>query len=128
MGTLLVNSMGMFTLRWSDFEENFRDLFRRIGENKLLSDVTLATVDGGYIQAHKIILSLGSSFFKEIFLNRNNQYNMLIYLKGIRSSALEPILDFLYHGEVSIAQEEIKDFLELGKELEIKALEGEASE
>merc|ERR1711909_267171 len=77
---------------------------------------------GQHIQAHKIILSAGSNFFSDIFL-KSNQTNMLIYLKGINSVQLESILDFIYNGEASVGQEELKEFLETGKELQVKGFE-----
>ena len=46
-------------------------------------------------------------------------------MKGISSEKLEEVLDFIYNGEVSIGQEEIKVFIEAGKELQVKGLEGE---
>ena len=85
-------------------------------------DVTLVTDDGQHIQAHKIILSAGSHIFSDIFL-KSNQANMLIYLKGINSVQLEHILDFLYNGEASIEQDDLKEFLETGKELRVKGFE-----
>ena len=84
--------------------------------------VTLVTDDGQHIKAHKIILSAGSHFFSDIFL-KSNQTNMLIYLKGIDSVQLEYILDFLYNGKASVGQEELKEFLETGKELRVKGFE-----
>merc|ERR1719481_278131 len=118
--------MDKFSLRWNDFEANFKDGFRELREDKRLCDVTLATDDGRYIQAHKIILSTGSHVFNHIFLNESNHTynNMLIFLKGIKSSELEPVLDFLYHGEASIAHEDLKDFLATGKELKVKGMDG----
>ena len=50
---------------------------------------------------------------------------MLVYLKGINREKLQQVLDFIYNGEVSIGQEEIKVFIETGKELQVKGLEGE---
>ena len=87
-------------------------------------DVTLATDDGQHIQAHKVILSVGSNFFSDIF-QKSNHRNMLVYLKGISSKELEEVLDFIYNGEVSIGQKDIKVFIETGKELQVKGLEGE---
>ena len=49
--------------------------------------------------------------------------NMLIYLKGINSVQLEHLLDFIYKGEVSIGQEVLKEFLETGKEMQVKDFE-----
>ena len=50
-------------------------------EEKLF-DGTLASDVSHQIQAHKIILSAGSDFFRNIF-SQCNQNNMLVYLKGI---------------------------------------------
>merc|ERR1719158_1503715 len=56
---------------------------------------------------------------------KNNQSNMLVYLKGVHSAKLEPVLDFIYNGEAFIAQKQLKVFIETGKELQVKGLEGE---
>jgi len=110
-----------FCLKWNDFDENIRDYFRTLRKDQRLFDVTLATDDGQQVQAHKIILSAGSHFFSDIF-QKCNHANMLIYLKGIRSADLEHVTDFMYNGEASISQVEIKEFLETGKELRVKGL------
>ena len=89
-----------------------------------LFDVTLVTDDGQHIQAHKIILSAGSHFFSDIFL-KSNHGNMLIYLKGISSAELAPVLGFLYNGDAFIAQENLNQFIKTGKDLQVKGLEEE---
>jgi len=116
--------MDKWCLRWDQFDTNIRDYFRTLSENQRFFDVTLATDDGQQIQAHKIILSAGSNFFSDIFL-KSNHSNMLIYLKGISSAQLEPIIDFMYKGEAFITQDELKQFLETGKELQVKGIQGE---
>ena len=116
--------MDKWCLRWDQFDTNIREYFRTLRENKRFFDVTLATEDGQQIQAHKIILSAGSSFFSDIFM-KSNHSNMLIYLKGISSAELEQITDFMYKGEAFIMQEELKSFLGAGKELQVKGLQGE---
>jgi len=89
-----------------------------------LFDVTLVTDDGQHIQAHKIILSAGSNFFNDIFM-KSNHSNMLVYLKGISSDKLEPVIDFIYKGEAFIPREQLKAFIEIGEELKVRGLEGE---
>ena len=85
-------------------------------------DVTLATEDSQQLQAHKLILSAGSNFFSNIFLN-SNHHNLLIYLKGISSTELNHIIDFIYNGKAVISQEDLNKFLEIGKELQLKGLD-----
>merc|ERR1719228_1391957 len=119
-----MNNGEKWCLKWNDFDANIREYFRKLRKDKKLFDVTLATEDGQQIQAHKIILSAGSQFFSDIFL-RSNHTNMLIYFKGISCADLENITDFMYNGEASIVQEDLKMFLETGKELQVKGLIGE---
>jgi len=97
---------------------------RIIREDQRFFDVTLVTDDGQHIQAHKIILSAGSIFFSSIF-TKSNHSNMLVYLKGISSDKLEPVIDFIYNGEVFITQEQLEEFIKTGKDCQVKGLEGE---
>ena len=53
--------------------------------DQAFTDVTLATLDNQHVSAHKIILSSGSTFFKNILV-RNLHQNPLIYLKDISAS------------------------------------------
>ena len=41
---------------------------------------------------------------------------------GVKLSNLQSILDFLYHGEVNLAQEDLNLFLEVAEELKVKGL------
>ena len=115
--------MDKFCLNWSAFDANIRECFRQLRENQRLFDVTLVTDDGQHIQAHKIVLSAGSIFFNDLF-RKSNHTDMLIYLKGISSDKLKPVIEFIYNGETFISQEELKFFIETGKELKVKGLEG----
>merc|ERR1719209_2783447 len=82
-------------MKWNEFDTNIREYLRIIREDQKLIDVFL----------------------------KSNQTNMLIYLKGINSVQLGHLLDFIYNGEASVGQEELKDFLETGKELQVKGFE-----
>merc|ERR1719370_221872 len=116
--------MDKFCLNWNGYDANIRDSLRKLREGQRLFDVTLVTDDGLHIQAHKIVLSAGSKFFSDIFM-KSNHSNMLVYLKGISSDKLAPVIDFIYNGEAFITQEQLKVFIETGKELQVKGLEGE---
>ena len=116
--------MDKCSLTYNDFDTNIREYFRSLREEQRLFDVTLATDDGQQMQAHKIILSAASSFFSNIFL-KTDSVKMLVYLKGISSSQLEHIINFMYKGEVFIAEEDLKEFIETGEELQVKGLQSE---
>ena len=109
-----------FCLRWNDFESNISTAFRELRDDKDFFDVTLAC-NGEQIQAHKVILSACSPFFRNI-LRRNPHQHPLLYLKGVKYTDLQSVLNFMYHGEVNVAQEELNSFLAVAEELSVKGL------
>jgi len=109
-----------FCLRWNDFESNISTAFRELREDKDFFDVTLAC-DEDQIQAHKVILSACSPFFRTV-LKRNRHEHPLLYLKGVKFIDLVAVLNFMYHGEVNVAQEELNSFLAVAEELKVKGL------
>jgi len=116
-----------FCLRWNDFAENVSGAFKELRSESDFFDVTLACTDSGSrtLQAHKVILSACSNFFKSTFrqqTNANKHPNPYIYLRGVTYNDLTSILDFIYNGEVNVAQEELNSFLAVAEELQIKGL------
>jgi len=109
-----------FCLRWNDFEANISSAFRELREDKDFFDVTLAC-DDDQIQAHKVILSACSPFFRTV-LRRNRHEHPLLYLKGVKYVDLVAVLNFMYHGEVNVAQEELNSFLAVAEDLKVKGL------
>ena len=109
-----------FCLRWNDFEANISTAFRELREDKDFFDVTLAC-DDDQLQAHKVILSACSPFFRTV-LKRNKHEHPLLYLKGVKYTDLQSVLNFMYHGEVNVAQEELNSFLAVAEDLRVKGL------
>jgi len=109
-----------FCLRWNDFETNISVAFRELREDKDFFDVTLAC-DDQQMQAHKVILSACSPFFRSV-LKKNPHAHPLLYLKGVKYVDLVAVLNFMYHGEVNVAQEELNSFLAVAEELKVKGL------
>jgi len=109
-----------FCLRWNDFESNISGAFRELRDDKDFFDVTLVC-DNEQIQAHKVILSACSTFFRNV-LRSNPHQHPLLYLKGVRFSDLQAVLNFMYHGEVNVAQEELNSFLAVAEDLRVKGL------
>jgi hypothetical protein len=109
-----------FCLRWNDFESNISSAFRELRDDKDFFDVTLAC-DDEQIQAHKVIISACSPFFHNV-LRRNPHQHPLLYLKGMKFTDLQSVLNFMYHGEVNVAQEELNSFLAVAEDLRVKGL------
>jgi len=115
-----MSSSEKFCLRWNDFETNISVAFRELREEKDFFDVTLAC-DDSQIQAHKVILSACSPFFRNV-LRRNPHQHPLLYLKGVKYKELLSVLNFMYMGEVNVAQEELNSFLSVAEDLRVKGL------
>merc|ERR1712029_1050075 len=114
-----------FCLRWNDFESNVSGAFRDLRQEADFFDVTLGCPDGKSLQAHKVILSACSSTFKTMLRDtqRNtNSHHPYIFLRGASFPDLSAVLDFMYHGEVNVAQEDLNSFLAVAEELQIKGL------
>ena len=112
-----------YSLKLSEFSHNLTSFFGEQKDHSDFTDTTLACDDQTQITAHRVLLAASSSFFKDILSQQKNP-NLLIYIRGIRSRDLNGLLDFIYHGEVNVYQEDLDGFLEIADELGFKGLEG----
>merc|ERR1711936_988878 len=112
-----------FCLRWNDFESNISTSFRELREDSEFFDVTLCCDNGtDVVPAHKVILAACSPLFRKILSRQKNQQNPFLYLKGIRLKEPQAVLNFMYHGEVNVAQDSLNNFLAVAEELAVKGL------
>ena len=114
-------------LQWNDFKENVSSAFGDLREDKDFTDVTLACEDGQQVEAHKVVLIASSPFFLNI-LKKNKHPHPLIYMKGVKSENLVAMVDFFYHGEANVFQENLDSFLVLAEEFQLKGLRGNQTE
>ena len=91
-----------FCLRWNDFQTNMVASFKHLRDEKSFTDVTIAS-DGQSCKAHKMILSACSPYFKSL-LEENPAKHPIIILKDVPFQHLTAILEFMYAGEVNVAQ------------------------
>ena len=112
--------MEKFCLKWSEYHNNIGAAFIDLRAEQDFFDVTLACEDS-QVEAHKVVLSACSPFFRNI-LKRNPHQHPLIYLRGVQYKDLTSILDFMYQGQVNIAQTDLNSFLTVAEELKIKGL------
>ena len=110
-------------LQWNDFRQDISTAFGDLRQDKEFTDVTLACEDGQQVEAHKVVLVASSPFFLNI-LKRNKHPHPLIYMRGVRSETLVAMVDFFYHGEANVHQENLDSFLVLASELHFKGLRG----
>ena len=112
-----------FFFRWNDFESNISTSFRELRDDSEFFDVTLCCDNGSdIVPAHKVILAACSPLFRKILSRQKNQQNPFLYLKGIHLKEMKAVLNFMYHGEVNVAQDSLNNFLAVAEELAVKGL------
>ena len=113
--------MEKLNLKWNDFQTTVSQSFSSLRREEELFDVTLVSDDEIQVLAHKLVLSASSSFFKSIF-KKITHPQPLLYLKGVDSTNIEHVLDYIYQGEVEILQEQLPSFLHIAQTLKIAGL------
>lgn len=68
-----------YSLKWNNFHTNLTTGFHGLFEDEDLVDVSLA-VEGKIIQAHKVILSVCSPYFKSLFRVRDLMVSVFYFL------------------------------------------------
>ncbi|KAJ8866621.1 hypothetical protein PR048_032481 [Dryococelus australis] len=114
-----------FSLRWNNFHSNLSSGFHAFLQGEDLVDVTLAA-GGKFLQAHKLVLSVCSPYFKELF-KVNPCKHPIVILKDVGHKELEDILEFMYRGEVNVRQDDLTEFLKTAEMLQVKGLTGDDS-
>ena len=118
MTTKSLVSDDLFCIEFNDFRDHLARAFRDIYQKKSFSDVTLVTDDQVHLQAHRCILSTNSEVFKSIFENGNLD-SKTVYLRGVKKTIMEPILNFCYTGSAEVHQDIMMEFFEVAKDLKI---------
>ena len=121
--------MGTFTER--NFEVSLS--FGNIRDEDDFFDVTLAadTLNGSIeaLRAHKLILSAASPVLRSLLREQSRLSGssqgmpLMLYLRGISARGLGHVLDFLYRGSISLAEEELEDFLAVSESLQVSFME-----
>ena len=110
-----------YNLAWNDFEASSSRTFKSLLDDHDLTDVTLVSHDNKQMKAHKVILCSGSNFFKRIFVQNPHQ-SPLLYLRNVHWKELQNIINFIYLGQAEVHQDDLDQFLEFAKDLEIHGL------
>nr|CAD7260845.1 unnamed protein product [Timema shepardi] len=121
-----------FCLRWNNFHANITSQFEALRDEEDFVDVTLAC-DGQRLKAHKVVLSACSPYFKELFKASLEQLinpiptsnpckHPILFLRDVEFSHLQSLVEFMYAGEVNVAQAQLSSFLHTAESLQIRGL------
>lgn len=109
-----------YCLRWNNYTSNLTNVFDQLLHNESFVDVTLAC-DGKSIKAHKMVLSACSPYFQSLFFENPCQHPIVI-LRDVKWSELKSVVEFMYKGEINLAQDEIGPLLNVAEMLKIRGL------
>ena len=76
-------------LKWHDFQENMKSSFRELKSDNDFADVTLACEDGQF-QAHKLILSTSSLFFRTVLKRTDKNLQLVIFMTPLLIAPWNP--------------------------------------
>ena len=110
-----------YTLAWTEFQSTFSNSLELLRRENAFHDVTLVSDDEVHMNAHKVVLSAASSFFKRL-LKRHPHQSPLLYLSGVQACDLQFILDYVYQGQVHLHQNQVNSFLVAAAKLKIAGL------
>jgi BTB/POZ domain len=94
---------------------------RRLKLFFLLSLFCFVAVEGKLLKAHKIILSICSPYFQEMFIKIPCQHPIII-LKDMSAKLVCNLLEFMYKGSVNVKQVDLQAFMKIAEALQIKGL------
>ena len=108
-------------LIWETYNDHLQSMLNDMRSSNELTDVTLVSEDREQFKAHRVVLHASSPVFKS--MNSNTSLSSTyIYMRGIQSYEIEPILQFIYLGQAKVSKDRLKEFLRVAKSLELKEL------
>jgi len=111
-----------FSLKWKDFHANIATSFKGLRDDDEFLDVTVACDEDKQLQAHKVILSACSPYFRSMLRKNKSQHPVLIMPDSVRFQDVVSLVDFMYHGEVSVPSEELSVFMNTAKQFKVRGL------
>ena len=109
-----------YCLRWNNHRSNLLTVFEQLLQTEAFTDVTLA-VNGTSIKCHKMVLAACSSYFQSLFLENACPHPIVVF-KDIQYAEIRAILEYMYRGEVNVAQEQLPSLLKVAEALRVKGL------
>ncbi|XP_071636903.1 uncharacterized protein [Temnothorax longispinosus] len=110
-----------YCLRWNNHRSNLLSVFEQLLHNEAFTDVTIAAESGRTVKCHKIVLAACSTYFQNLFHGLQDQHPIII-LKDAGFPEIQAILEYMYRGEVNVAQNQLPDLLKIAQVLKVKGL------
>lgn len=110
-----------YCLRWNNHRSNLLTVFDQLLQNEAFTDVTLACEGGTSMKCHKMVLAACSSYFQCLFTELPCRHPVVV-LKDVKYCEMKAILEYMYRGEVNVAQNQLAALLKVAEALKVKGL------
>ena len=110
-----------YNLKLDSYPDHVKGLLKEIITDPVFKDVTLVFDDLQILKANRNVLGVCSPVMKKI-LQIDPSKSPLLYLKGLKITDIEAMIDFVLFGEVKVQQDHMDDFLKSAQNLEIREL------
>ena len=90
-----------YKLSWNSYTDHLQLLLQQMFEDDSSKNVTLVCSDQIKLKAHKNVLKCCSDIFQQMLSVDIEEKHLMIFLKGVSSQELKPLLNFMYLGEAS---------------------------
>ncbi|KAK8724457.1 hypothetical protein OTU49_011078, partial [Cherax quadricarinatus] len=97
-------------------------VFDQLLQEEVFVDVTLSCEGGQQLRAHKVVLAACSPYFQAVLQNNPCKHPIVILPRDVAFADLRAIIEFVYRGEIDVAQEQINSLLAAADTLKIKGL------
>lgn len=114
-------SVRSLQLVWDEHLPCIGKLFEKLYEDELLVDVTISCRDGN-IRAHKIILSVSSPYFHNVFKDNPCKHPTLI-MRGVSYHDMRKLIEYMYRGTIDVSVEQVNSIIQLALDLDVKGFE-----
>lgn len=110
-----------YCLRWNNHRSNLLTVFDELLQNEAFTDVTLACEGGNPIKCHRMVLAACSPYFQNLFTDLPCKHPVVV-LKDVKYTEIKAILEYMYRGEVNVAQDQLAALLKVAEALKVKGL------
>ncbi|KAG5892774.1 hypothetical protein JTB14_007989 [Gonioctena quinquepunctata] len=118
----MVTPPQQFCVRWNSYQSNLQNAFPKLLTSEHFVDVTLAC-ENEMLKCHKVVLSACSTYFEKLLLDNPCQHP-IIFMKDMKFTEVQSLVDFMYKGEVNVTQDDLPSLLKSAEALQIRGLCG----
>lgn len=110
-----------YCLRWNNHKSNLVEILEALIKMECYVDCTIHVDNHVQFKAHRVVLAACSPYFQAILQDAPQDHCSIIF-PGVQEFEMRTLLEYIYAGEVNIAESQIPRIMKIAKMLEVKGL------